>query len=464
MLRVCKVLFLATFDLGEFSVRDWVLQSIHGAPSSPFDKPETTNNKKDSDNARKLQLREFLTRIPKMESHYCRADTSKQYLEPVWESKRSVFNEYQRMTAAENKEVVQWSTFQRVFHEMNLSLYAPKKDQCDMCSQYSVGSLLQSEYDAHQERKVIARNEKSKDKEQGKADPTFRCYTMDVQSVLLAPRLHVSTTDYKTKLKVHNYTIYNQVTEDVTCFLWNESEGGVSSDVFASTLYNFLLSEVNKHPNIKTIIIWSDGCTYQNRNVTMANALLNLALQKDITIIQKYLEKGHSQMEVDACHSLIEKKLGKKVISVPAQYVEICRDARVSPSPFQVKLLTFKDFSDFSSNLYYSSIRPGVRVGDPVLTDVRALLYGPNDRIQYKLDMTGEWCHLPKRPNRNKVAMPFSPKPLYSSRIDISLDKFKHLQELKFHLLEDYRYFYDNLPHSCQEEHGQCSHIVKDKL
>lgn len=57
--------------------------------------------------------------------------------------------------------------------------------------------------------------------------------------------------------------------------------------------------------NDKPIIIYSDGCTYQNRNAIMANALLSLSKDYHMTIIQKYLVKGHTQMECDSVHATI---------------------------------------------------------------------------------------------------------------------------------------------------------------
>ena len=59
---------------------------------------------------------------------------------------------------------------------------------------------------------------------------------------------------------------------------------------------------------MKDIAIYSDGCGSQNRNVTLSNALSTLARDKGITIAQNYLEKGHTQMECDSVHSVIERK------------------------------------------------------------------------------------------------------------------------------------------------------------
>lgn len=130
--------------------------------------------------------------------------------------------------------------------------------------------------------------------------------------MLLCPKMQASATYYKTKLKVHNYTHYNLKTKEVFCYLWHEGNGGwivvLDSNVFASILTKHLVSELQKSKATK-IILWSDGCCYQNRSVKLANALLELAVEQNVIIEQKYLEVGHTQMEVDSIYSAIERKL-----------------------------------------------------------------------------------------------------------------------------------------------------------
>jgi len=62
------------------------------------------------------------------------------------------------------------------------------------------------------------------------------------------------------------------------------------------------------------IIIYSDGCGHQNRNCVMSNALPQYSIAKNVVIEQKCLIKGHTQMECDSAHSLIERKLKNKDI------------------------------------------------------------------------------------------------------------------------------------------------------
>lgn len=159
---------------------------------------------------------------------------------------------------------------------------------------------------------------KDTDKELCKKNPKeIAVFTVDTQAVKLAPMLKASAIYYKTKLCVHNYTIYNLYNGQVDCYLWDESQGGLEANIFASLLVAFLENHLLKEPNTKQIIIYSDGCGYQNKNVIVSNALLKLAIDRQVTIAQKFFEKGHSQMEVDSVHSTIEKRLQNRDISHP---------------------------------------------------------------------------------------------------------------------------------------------------
>ena len=58
-------------------------------------------------------------------------------------------------------------------------------------------------------------------------------------------------------------------------------------------------------------------------------------------------------------------------------------------------------------------------------------------------DKEKEWMPLPVRFSVSKE----EPKQLYQERKKITKEKYKHLQELKMTIPEEYHEFYDNLPH-----------------
>jgi len=105
-----------------------------------------------------------------------------------------------------------------------------------------VTSISQEIYDQHiaEER---ARHFKAQDKEQAANDPArIKVITMDLQLLLLCPKSYSSAIYYKRKLSVHNFTLYDLITEDGQCYLWHEVEGGLDSDEFATVVVDYLMS------------------------------------------------------------------------------------------------------------------------------------------------------------------------------------------------------------------------------
>jgi len=135
-------------------------------------------------------------------------------------------------------------------------------------------------------------------------------------------------------------------TNEVVCYVWHEGEGELNANVFTSCVVDYLVNEVGC---TKYIVIYSDGCGSQNRNATLSNALSLLAKEKQITITENYLEKGHTQMECDSVHSVIERKKKNRDIFVPVQYVQLIQDARTK-SPYKVCYIDHTFFKRLQHN------------------------------------------------------------------------------------------------------------------
>ncbi|CAH2095416.1 unnamed protein product [Euphydryas editha] len=170
-------------------------------------------------------------------------------------------------------------------------------------------------------------------------------------------------------------------------------------------------------------------------------------MDKNITITQKYLERGHTQMEVDSVHSLIERKLKNIEIFLPSQYATLTKQARKKPSPYRVIQPDHTFFKDYGIKEYqvYDSIRPGRTSGDDCVVDLRVLKYNPDGTIQYKKHFNDDLTLLPRRP-RNIITLANCVPLLFSSRVPILESKYLHLQQLKNVIPVDCHQFYDNLP------------------
>ena len=83
-LTVCKEMFLATLGIGEKMMYEWIKNVDYGMPSPPRD--NENENERNAKREVKEFARQFLGSLPKVPSHYCRASTSREYIEPTFTS------------------------------------------------------------------------------------------------------------------------------------------------------------------------------------------------------------------------------------------------------------------------------------------------------------------------------------------------------------------------------------------
>ena len=440
MIRVCKKQFMNTLSLNEWSVNAWNRDENYTPRKKLSAKKRALMEK------RTATAKNFLNALQKVPSHYCRSRTNMVYLETLWLSKCEVYRGY--LTYCKEEKVPErpykFLRFIKIMDELKIKIFKPRKDQCDDCVAHKNGNMPDEEWAQHRQRKDDAR----KSKENDKNDPDLKhVYTLDLEAVLVCPRMKASALYYRMKLSVHNFTLFNLKTTAGHCFLWDETEADLNANIFSTILCKFI-SNLNLECD-KIIVLYSDGCNYQNRNSTLSNAFLNLAQLLRITIFHKYLEKGHTQMECDSMHASIEKRLKQTEVTLPSGYMTACQQARIT-DPYSVEVLTHTYFLNFDKINYFKSIRPGFKKGDPVVYDLRQIKYTKEGDMFYKLSYleTEEWKVLPQRRRSPQPPTPLENIPnLYSSRLPIVRDKFNHLQFLKTVLPHDTHSFYDSIPH-----------------
>ncbi|KAJ4919564.1 hypothetical protein JOQ06_013916 [Pogonophryne albipinna] len=132
--------------------------------------------------------------------------------------------------------------------------------------------------------------------------------------------------------------------------------------------------------------------------------------------------------------------------SLSSEVLPICSASTLNctlhPSPYKVTQLYHSDFMKLSG-AYVTKIRPGRKVGDPTVHDLRALQYLADGRIRHKLDFESDWEDLPQR-----LSIPEEPVPLGPTlSCPITLRKYNDLQAMKPVLPRVAHQYYDNLPH-----------------
>lgn len=110
-------------------------------------------------------------------------------------------------------------------------------------------------------------------------------WTMDLQAIQLAPKSNANQMYYKTKLGVHNYSFFNKATKEGNCVFWNETDGNVDGRAFVSVQQRHFRRFLNENPNVRGLVIWSDGCNKQTRNQMASCGFVDLAIRSKKVII-----------------------------------------------------------------------------------------------------------------------------------------------------------------------------------
>ncbi|KAF2888415.1 hypothetical protein ILUMI_17758, partial [Ignelater luminosus] len=170
----------------------------------------------------------------------------------------------------------QW-LYAHIFNtEFNLGFKPPATDTCDMCDEYQI--LLKEASDVNQQTSVQEKYEKhlaevqqryqtkKADKETAKQNAYQKVVMVDLEKCLPSPVLANSPSFYSLKLWSFNYTIYD-TNEKVSNCMWDESIAGRGGNEMASCMLKYI-SSLNDS-RITHLIVWSDNCPSQNRNVQM---------------------------------------------------------------------------------------------------------------------------------------------------------------------------------------------------
>lgn len=125
-------------------------------------------------------VKQHIESFPKVESHYCRANTQRQYLDSTLNIKK-MYSLYTEFCENSKKQPVKETFYRKVFcNDYNLYFHVPKKDRCDQCEEVKVKmneNLLtdekKQEYENHIKQKTATRNEKRRERENNSAYLVF---------------------------------------------------------------------------------------------------------------------------------------------------------------------------------------------------------------------------------------------------------------------------------------------------
>lgn len=463
-IRVCKTFFKSTLALNDRVIRTAFQKRMPSMNNivAVDGRGKHENHAKIPDII-KSEIREHIQSIPAMDSHYCRSNTNKLYIDGS-KTMTDLHKDYVKLCQIEYKPYGNYVLYSHIFNnEFNIAFYSPKKDRCDTCEAFMNATgeekqRLQVEYDTHLVEKELSRAEKEQDKMKG-SRVVVAVY--DLQATMPCPRGDVSNFYYISKVNVLNFTITDLKTKDVYCNVWHEGHGNRGVNEIATCVWNYLNQIDTKADQSIDVIFYSDNCCGQQKNRFMISMyMLAVNRLKNIrSITHKFPIKGHTQNAGDNCHSLIERKIKKSLRSAaiysPAQYFTLIRTAKSNGKPFAVSELTYDSFYDFkevspkigknfSKNIQNESVKMNdISIIYVSKSDPGTFFYKTSysDTSYKQIKVTGS-----TRSTQNDLLTPNLPA-AYSERIKITSKKKQGLLKLveKNIIPKYYEDFYQNL-------------------
>ena len=453
---VCKIMFLNTLNISEKTLRTALAKNL----STGIVEKEMRGGRHASflelDKIKKNAILEHINRFPRMESHYIRHDSKREYLHPNL-NKQMMYEMF--MEEYSPKGISVSSGFYRaILKTQNLSFHNPKKDLCKICETYRTGDKekkneLEELYQQHIKNKEAVRT--IKDKAKHETDDDVAVAVFDLQQVIYLPQTNDNQLFYKRRLANYNLTVYVLKSRECHCYTWHEGVGKRGSSEIGTCLKMYL--EHLDRAGIKEVILFADGCPGQNKNSIIATVLLHSVNRMDNIkqISLHYFEAYHGQSEGDSAHSAIKTALDNAGdLYVPSQLVPVFRLAR-RKNPYCVhtpQTADFLDFKSLSKDLRVLTIRSDDQGGTMDWTKVTTLMVKKTDgkKIFFKSShLQEEYRSLTLK---QRLQGTDKLQNLYTQAPKISKDKYEDLVSLcegAFPVIRVtyYRDFFKSLPH-----------------
>lgn len=359
IIQVCKQFFLGTLDISQKPI--YTVHSVE-PKSQKKDMRGKTGTQKKISNERKQVVIDHIRKFDVVESHYCRHNSERKYLEATLTIPK-MYELYIEYCAEKNIDPVRMSMYRRIFStNFNYGFHKPKKDVCENCFNYHLkkkenrlNDAERKEMSKHIAEKEAMRKEKDSDKISG--TPVL-CF--DLENVITCPRSFVGNHFYFPKLTMYNLTGHLSTTKKAYCALWIETLQGRSGNCIASA-FRKIVERVLEDNHVEELITWSDSCVPQNRNSHIAFCVLDiLKNHPDLkSLTMKYSLPGHGCVqEVDNIHSQIERYMAQKEFFSPLSFMKELKQVN-KKNPFIIMQMTeqdFKNFEECSKQLKYENI------------------------------------------------------------------------------------------------------------
>ena len=367
--RVCKEEFLAVHGLQRSQKRIQLLcKQIGEGSSTPSSdkrgKHLNRTNKISNETYQSIKL--HIDSIPKYTSHYSRNKNPKKVYLDHDLSISSLYRKYY-VPWCQDKNISPASEdkYRRVFStEYNIGFKLPKSDTCKICDSLPIQiqdpsrtdkekKAFQIQLELHQRRAEAMQQNLKAETANAQSSTDLCVISFDLQQALPVPNLSVGPAFYLKKAWVYNLGIHDCGTNKGYMYMWSENTAKRGSDEIASILYKHFTE--NK-TGAKTLIVFSDNCTGQNKNWSVICLWRNLVKEGIFQSVEhRFLTVGHTHLPSDRDFANIEKykRHYLKTVYTPEDWYKAVKDCRVT-NPFKVVVIQQKDvlcFKDIQSQI-----------------------------------------------------------------------------------------------------------------
>jgi len=464
--KICKTFFLNTLSISKQTVETALKKKREGGIITPDKRGKHPPSNKISEEVRN-SVRDHISKFPAYESHYSREKTKKKYLGNHLNISRMYnlyFEECQEKEVPQGMIAKEWLYTEIFNYEFNYSFKSPDTDTCDICDNFKLQlqeSLpetrqnIQTQYDEHLNDASNRYKLKSEDKKKSREYTNQKVVMIDLQKCLPTPDLQNSQSFYSLKLWTYNLTIHDATLQNSFCMMWDESISGRGGNEVASCIVKWVIENVGD--NINNLTLWSDNCPSQNRNMLVVMCyfwMINLKPNLQV-ITHNFLARGHTHLEADTVHSVIErerKKIPQFQIMTPWDWQQLVRLCG-SKKQLNVVSMETEDFKNFGSmyegpNAIYvlrkkSESGTDFLISNAVQLQIRRESPG---MLFYKTNFNEEYfvVDLNRKTRRSLNMLNELPCPRNEPK-PISSKKYEHLQKLLRWVPSRFHNFYKSL-------------------
>lgn len=330
-------------------------------------------------------------------SHYARANCpNRRYLVPELSIK------YMWKNFRETNNFIEYNLYRKVFSSMNIGFGSPSTDLCAKCEKQRLHKKHHPEseeceqcqsFENHKQAYTTIRADYERDKTTEIPDNTI-IYTVDMQQVILLPKMELKQAFFTSRLVVFNETFapLNNGEKNLI-LLWHEGISGRGASDVASTFYKVIK---NAPDEIDKFVFWTDNCAAQNKNWLLFGVLSSVvnANWGPKTITMKYLESGHTFMKADSVHGNIGKKM--KCNSNIYDYQELKKLITSATTKNIVVDMLINDFKHFETGVKNRKRSSSGSYVIPILRNIKVAEFRKgNKSLFFKDSLDGEFKEAP---------------------------------------------------------------------